>query len=56
MQRRRLPVVVHAVVGDEDYTPAMLGRIRAPLHDQFGVYHLTVQLGCEGFEEPRTET
>ena len=45
----------HVVVGDEDYTPAMLTRIRGPLHDRFGIDHVTVQLECEGFEEPRME-
>lgn len=43
----------HVVVGDEDYTPVMLTRIRQPLHERFGIDHVTVQLECENFEEPR---
>jgi cobalt-zinc-cadmium efflux system protein len=44
----------HVVVEDQDYSPAMLARIRDPLHERFGIDHVTVQLECEGFEEPRT--
>jgi cobalt-zinc-cadmium efflux system protein len=43
----------HVMVGDEDYTPAMLTRIREPLYERFGIDHITVQLECEGFAEPR---
>jgi Co/Zn/Cd efflux system component len=43
----------HVVVGDDDYSPAMLTRIREPLHERFGINHVTVQLECEGFQEPR---
>lgn len=43
----------HVVVGEQDYSPATLMRIREPLHERFGIDHVTLQLECEGFEEPR---
>lgn len=41
----------HVVVDDGHYTQAMLGRIREPLHDRFGIDHTTIQLEHENFRE-----
>ena len=42
----------HVCVEDGRMGQEMLRQIRAPLHDRFGIDHVTIQLEHEGFEEP----
>lgn len=43
----------HVCVEDGQYGPETLRSIREPLHDRFGIDHMTIQLEHEGFEEPK---
>jgi cobalt-zinc-cadmium efflux system protein len=41
----------HVVVEDHRFDCAVLGEIRAKLHDRFGIHHITVQMETSTFEE-----
>ncbi|MFL6235416.1 MAG: cation diffusion facilitator family transporter [Thermoanaerobaculia bacterium] len=41
----------HVVVEDHRFDCAVLGEIRAKLHDRFGIHHITVQMETSRFEE-----
>lgn len=44
----------HVCVEDGWLGQRILRAIRDPLHDRFGIDHVTIQLEHEGFEEPKT--